>query len=67
MPIDNDKITEIICMAEDVYRTYDRFVEANRLAPVWDKDSLGRPLRGLIATSLSPLTKKVIYLQSIKS
>lgn len=67
MSIDNDKITEIICMAEDVCQIYDRSVEANGLVPVWYKDSLGRPLLGLIATRLSSLTKKVIYLQSLRS
>ena len=33
MSIDNDKVTEIFCMADDFCRVYDRFVKVNGLAP----------------------------------
>ena len=37
MSIDGDKITEIFCMADDFCRVYDRFINANGLAPVRDR------------------------------
>ena len=32
MTIDNDKITEIFCMADNFCRLYDRFIKTNGLA-----------------------------------
>ena len=32
MTIDNDKITEIFCIADDFFRLYDRFIKINGLA-----------------------------------
>ena len=37
MSIDNDKVTEIFCMADDFCQVYDRFVKVNGLAPKRDK------------------------------
>ena len=37
MSIDNDKVTEIFCMADDFCRVYDRFVKVNGLATKRDK------------------------------
>lgn len=37
MSIDNDKITEIFCKADDFCRIYDRFIKVNGLAPKRDR------------------------------
>lgn len=37
MSIDNDKITDIFCKADDFCRIYDRFIKVNGLAPKRDR------------------------------
>ena len=37
MTIARDKITEIVCMADDFFHIYDRFIKINGRAPKRDK------------------------------